>query len=118
MNTEAVNTNADESEEISFSGSYEFAKPVTFEGVKYDQVSYDLDALKSGDVISCKKEAAKIRGSQGESLLTDDILCAIIFARSADLPAGIILELSAADYAAWVMVGQGFFATSLSGLKR
>lgn len=111
-------TQAQEEMELEFSGTHYFKKAVTFEGTAYSQVEYDLDALTAKDVISCRKEVARINKASGEmtSMISDDLLHAVLFARSADLPAGFVLEMGAADYAAWSMVGQAFFASALSGL--
>lgn len=112
-----TNQMQNDSPEMKFSGVYNFSSPVEFEGQTYDKVDYDLTKMKAKDVISCKKEAARLRnGDSLEALLTDDLLHASLFARSADLPGVFVLEMGAADYAAWATVAQAFFGSALSGL--
>ena len=108
----------DETPEIKFSGVYTFSKPVSFEGNTITEAKYDFNALSSKDVKSCKRELARMNGGagSGEPLIMDSDLHVALFARAADLPVGFMDEMGAADYAAWSVVGQAFFASALSGL--
>lgn len=101
---------------LKFTGIYKFQKSLDFEGKTISEVPYDLTALKGMDVHSCKRMAEKMQGSPGESLVTDDLLHVILFARAADLPAEAVKYLSAADYTAWSIVGQVFLVSSLPNL--
>lgn len=102
--------------ELNFAGKYRLRCPVEFEGTRHEEISYDLERLKAKDVITCRREVARMKGGLGEALLTDDLLHAVLFARAADLPSSFVLEMGAADYAAWATVAQGFFGDALSGL--
>jgi hypothetical protein len=103
---------------MQYSGSYKFTKAVEFEGQTYEEVKYDLSALKSTAVIAAKSAANRLRQALGEPLMSDDLVQAVVFARSADLPAEFVLEMGAADYAAWAAIVQGFFGTALSAAIR
>jgi len=105
--------------EVQFSGSYNFQHPLEFEGQAYSEVKYDLTRLRGIDLVACQAAANRLRHTgESETMMTDSLLHAVIFARSADLPEQFVLELSAADFAAWQVVSQSFLASGLSCVIR
>lgn len=100
-----------ETPEVEFSGDYQLKKPVEFEGTTHTSVHFDFTALSSQDIITCTKQAARIKGADAAPtpLLFDTVLHAVVFARAADQPADFILHLGAADFVYWSTMGQAFF---------
>lgn len=103
---------------MQFAGTYEFRRPVEFEGQKYEKVDFDLEKLGANDVLTLRREINRLRNYDAETIMTDDLLHCSIVARSCDLPAGFVLRMGAADYVAWAALGQAFFADALSGVIR
>lgn len=111
-----TNNNDFDFDEIGFSGSFEFEKPINFEGETYTQVEFNLNELTARDLINTRKEAFKVQ-NEAETIFTDDILHAMLVARSAKLPGIFVFELSASEFGAWATLGQFFLASGVSRFK-
>lgn len=101
-------------EEINFSGTYKFDKPINYEGETYAEVKYDLNKITAKDIISLRREVASMRGAGVliPALIDDDLLCAALVAVGSGLPGQFVLSLPGQDYLAWASMGQLFLASS------
>ena len=117
------------SEGIRYKGIYKLRKPMNFEGTTYTELPYDFERLGARDVMTAKKVANDVRGTpQSESMMTDDLLQAILFCQAARLPVEFLMAakpvgasedergVGAADYAAMAIAAQSFFAEAAGSL--
>lgn len=117
------------SEGIRYKGTYKLRKPMNFEGTVYTELPYDFERLGARDVMMAKKISNNLRGTpQSESMMTDDLLQAVLFCLAARLPMEFLMAakpvgasedargIGAADYAAMAMAAQSFFAEAAGSL--
>lgn len=74
-----------------------FAKPYEFEGKTYEEITFDLDALKGADISAAKKEFTAT-GNYSPLPSTDSDFCALLLARMTKQPVEFFTELPAREY--------------------
>lgn len=87
-----------------------FAKPFTFEGKEYKEVTLDLEGLTGHDISAAKREWAAA-GNFSAIPVTDSDFCASIAARASKLPVEFFYALPAGEYAKLTQSVSNFLLT-------
>lgn len=83
-------------------GKYTFAKPFTFEGKEYKEISLDLDALTGADMLLAERQFNAIEGNNQTFVPVKELskeFQSIIAAMAAKLPFEFMKALPANDFA-------------------
>ncbi|RAV18832.1 phage tail assembly protein [Paenibacillus contaminans] len=88
---------------------YTFARPVSFEGTEYKEITLDFDKLSGDDILSCDRQyRAEQRGGSTFTPELDKAYQAYIVARAAGVHVGLIRSASAKDFTRLALRAQNF----------
>jgi len=83
-------------------------KPLEYNGVKYEEIEYDLDSLTGDDLLTAEAEINATGAIVNEPYLAKSYQAAV-FARSAKIDSAMMHKLSVQDFTAATTVVLRFF---------